>query len=169
MSNETPNIRIRRRTRSQSGPVGGSALSAQTSEGHDPHRPVGYANPPKRTQFKKGQSGNPRGRPPRKKAVSTMLDEILYKQVEITEGGRRRKVAAVEALLKRQLAEAMKGDARAFDRLFKLHQVMGPPDSGESDKAPVCSSAEQAILAELADWVKSEPRETNNDEEQSDD
>ena len=24
------------------------------SDGHDPHKPVGYANPPKSTQFKKG-------------------------------------------------------------------------------------------------------------------
>ena len=26
---------------------------------------VGYGKPPRRTRFRKGQSGNPRGRPPR--------------------------------------------------------------------------------------------------------
>ncbi|WP_273144043.1 DUF5681 domain-containing protein [Oceanicaulis alexandrii] len=157
MSNKAPNIRIRRRERPQDNAVGGAEPSAPTPDGHDPHRPVGYANPPKRTQFKKGQSGNPRGRPRRKKSLSTMLDEILYKQVEITEGGRRRKVAAVEALLKRQLAEAMKGDAKAFDRLFKLQQMVGSPDNEPDQEGGGRSPAEQAMLAELAEWVQSEP------------
>ncbi|MBS7805080.1 hypothetical protein KIH24_10935 [Rhizobiales bacterium TNE-4] len=31
--------------------------------GHDPERPVGFKNPPRASQFQKGQSGNPRGRP----------------------------------------------------------------------------------------------------------
>jgi hypothetical protein len=31
----------------------------------DDERRSGYKNPPKETQFKKGQSGNPRGRPPK--------------------------------------------------------------------------------------------------------
>lgn len=153
MTNKTPNVRVRRRTRPQEQ----AAQAGSGAEGHDPHRPVGYANPPRRTQFKKGQSGNPSGRPRRKKPISTMLDEILYKQVEITEGGRRRKVAAVEALLKRQLAEAMAGDAKAFDRLFKLQQMVGSPDSGPDQESSDQSPAEQAMLAELAKWVQSEP------------
>lgn len=157
MSNNQPNVRVRRRTRPQDAPEQGVSNETNCSMGHDPHRPLGYANPPRRTQFKKGQSGNPRGRPRRKKAINTMLDEILYKQVEITEGGRRRKVAAVEALLKRQLAEAMKGDAKAFDRLFKLQQAVGAPDRGLAEKGGGRSPAEQAILAELAEWVQSEP------------
>ena len=31
--------------------------------GHNPDEPVGFKNPPKATQFQKGQSGNPKGRP----------------------------------------------------------------------------------------------------------
>lgn len=30
---------------------------------------VGYKNPPKNTQFPKGKSGNPKGRPPKEKKI----------------------------------------------------------------------------------------------------
>ena len=38
---------------------------------------VGYKKPPKRTQFKPGQSGNPRGRPKGTKNLKTDLAEAL--------------------------------------------------------------------------------------------
>ena len=45
-----------------------------------PQARVGYRNPPKRTQFKKGQSGNPKGRPKgsrNKVSHRTMLEELV--------------------------------------------------------------------------------------------
>ena len=38
---------------------------------------IGYGRPPKHTQFKKGQSGNPEGRPKGIKSLSTELDDEL--------------------------------------------------------------------------------------------
>lgn len=162
MTNNSPkSIRVRtRRAPQDSGPP--TADSAViNSDGHDPHQPVGYGNPPRKTQFKKGQSGNPRGRPRQKKALSTIVDEVLYKQVEITEAGRKRKVSAVEALLIRQLAEAMKGDAKALDRLFKVQQMFGSPVSETAGEIKGPSEAEKAMMAELASWAQS-----GTDEEQ---
>lgn len=37
---------------------------------------VGYKKPPKHSQFKKGQSGNPKGRPP-KEPPETMLNALI--------------------------------------------------------------------------------------------
>ena len=35
---------------------------------------VGYGKPPKATRFRKGQTGNPKGRPKTSKNVGTMLE-----------------------------------------------------------------------------------------------
>ena len=49
----------------------------------DPYE-VGFGKPPKRTQFKKGRSGNPYGRPPKKPDVYSELTEVLRENVTIT-------------------------------------------------------------------------------------
>ena len=45
-------------------------------------------NPPKHTQFRKGTSGNPRGRPKGSKNLATYLMEAARDQVSATVGGR---------------------------------------------------------------------------------
>lgn len=74
---------------------------------------VGYRKPPKHTQFKKGQSGNPSGKP--KKILSE--DEIVLRElnarVPITEGGKQKRMAKMEIVLKRQVNLAMQGDPKA--------------------------------------------------------
>jgi uncharacterized protein DUF5681 len=52
---------------------------------------VGFGKPPRRTQFAKGKSGNPRGRPKGALNVATMLERILVEKVIITLNGRRRR------------------------------------------------------------------------------
>jgi len=53
---------------------------------------VGYKKPPLHTRFRKGQSGNPRGRPRGSKNFSTLLADALNEPVVVTEDGRRRKI-----------------------------------------------------------------------------
>jgi uncharacterized protein DUF5681 len=57
----------------------------------DGHR-VGYGKPPAQTRFKKGQSGNPTGRPKGTPNFATALERALEEQVVVNEGGQRRTV-----------------------------------------------------------------------------
>ena len=46
---------------------------------------VGYGKPPRHTRFKKGQSGNPRGRPSGSKNLATVLSEALNELVIVAD------------------------------------------------------------------------------------
>ena len=132
------------------GPESGSARGI----GHDPHRPVGYRNPPAGTQFKKGRSGNPRGRPRGTKNLSTILTDTLYSQISIRERGRVRKVPMIEAILMRLRKDALEGDAKAIDRILRLMQLQAAmvPEDRKSHAPTYDPAADRAILAELAGW-----------------
>lgn len=156
-------FKIRHRTR-KAKPESAPGVQAAGAAGHDPHRPVGYGNPPRLSQFKKGQSGNPKGRPRLKKSLGTLIDEVLYKQVVITEGGRRRKVTAAEALFTRQLSEGLSGDGKAGDRLLKWRQLTGGAGTKGADAASIePTDAEKAMAAELKGWLKTDDADNGED------
>ena len=81
---------------------------------------VGYGQPPKHAQFKKGQTGNPKGRPKGTKNLKTDLQEELEEKIVITEGGAGKKISKQRALIKSMMAKAVNGDARAQTLLFNM-------------------------------------------------
>src|SRR5215468_1174210 len=76
---------------------------------------VGYRKPPRHTQFQKGQSGNPGGRPRRSRTVR--LDELAlyeaYRTTIVMEDGHATPMPAVQAVLRSQLQNAASGNVRA--------------------------------------------------------
>jgi hypothetical protein len=80
----------------------------------DPNRErVGYCRPPKKNRFKKGQSGNPRGRPKGRKNEETIWNELLDRKVKVRERGRERWITVREALQRRFLEDALRGNAKS--------------------------------------------------------
>lgn len=89
---------------------------------------VGYGRPPKWTRFKKGKSGNDKGRPKHKNAApkpppteseqDDALREALNKEVEITEGGKRIKIKVGKLLPRLQTSAAVKGSEPAQRHLM---------------------------------------------------
>ena len=71
---------------------------------------VGYKNPPKEHQFKKGQSGNPKGRKPKPVSLMEAVKLELTKLVDITEDGKVIKVPFYSVLAKKIVADAVKND-----------------------------------------------------------
>jgi hypothetical protein len=74
---------------------------------------IGYGKPPRDTQFKKGVSGNPKGRP--KKALD--FEHELIKEskslMTINENGRSKRISKHKAVIKQLINKAMSGNIPA--------------------------------------------------------
>ena len=81
---------------------------------------VGYGKPPRHTRFRKGQSGNPRGRPRGSKNLKTLLSEALNEPVIVTEEGGRRKITKREAIITQLVNRSASADFRAIKILLDM-------------------------------------------------
>lgn len=81
---------------------------------------VGYRNPPRKSRFKSGQSGNPKGRPKRSGNVAVKILAELKQSVTVRENGRERILTKGEALAKALMARALSGDIRAIQMIANL-------------------------------------------------
>jgi hypothetical protein len=59
---------------------------------------VGYGRPPVHSRFKKGQSGNPKGRPRGRRSVASILHKILGEKVSVREGDKVWLISKMEGL-----------------------------------------------------------------------
>ena len=97
----------------------------------------GRGNPPKEFQFKKGVSGNRKGRPPKSRKDQLVIDIISEFRNILTayrEGGRAKRASRLELLLKRLVNSALEGDARSAEVLFKLRARASKSGSAKSQK-----------------------------------
>ena len=85
-----------------------------------PEYVVGYGRPPKHSQWKKGQSGNPKQRRKRQpKSVATMVDEFFAREVDVVENGVSQRRTAFEIIMLQLCNKAMDGNSRALNVLKK--------------------------------------------------
>jgi hypothetical protein len=77
-----------------------------------------YRKPPLHTRFKKGQSGNPRGRP--KKNLPALLVAALNEPVFVTIDGERRKITKREAVITQLVNESAGANLRATKMLIDM-------------------------------------------------
>jgi hypothetical protein len=91
------------------------------NSGADRDYEVGYGKPPAHTRFKKGRSGNPRGRPRRHhRNLATIFDAVLEEKVTIIENGRRRQISKREAILRQYLNRAIQGEGKELQIVTRL-------------------------------------------------
>jgi hypothetical protein len=105
---------------------------------------VGYGKPPLHTRFRKGRSGNPRGRPRRKTDLASLLTAALD-QPTSSEG--RNAGTQREAIVAALVEKSASGDLHATKLLFELMRQIGP--SAEPAASPE-NDPHQILLKKLA-------------------
>ena len=75
---------------------------------------VGRGNPPKHTQFRKGTTGNPKGRPRGSKNLSTYIMEAARYPVTATVNGSARKISTLQSTTLQLAIKAAGGNQAAM-------------------------------------------------------
>jgi uncharacterized protein DUF5681 len=111
-------------------------MSEDSEEGAGPSSPreesayqVGYAKPPGHSRFKRGRSGNPRGRPKGAVGCKTILERVLLARHTVIGQGKRQQRTILELILLALRNRAIDGDAKAFSKLHDLLERYGPRDT----------------------------------------
>ncbi len=128
-----------------------------------PEYEIGYQKPPKHTQWKVGQSGNPNGRPKKIKDFEKLIDIELSKELRITEGGQQVTISKREVIIKTLINDALKGDLRAMKMVLPFitnHRTVEgfQPDSTDRE-------AFNQLIQQFGFSESGQTQELNNDEE----
>jgi hypothetical protein len=108
---------------------------------------TGYCNPPQHSRFKKGESGNPCGRPKGRPNLATVLEKTLREKVAIWEDGRHKTVTKLEAALKQLANRATSGDLRAVQQLVALARSAAERSTETGPATANMAEADRKVLA----------------------
>ena len=101
--------------------------SAPSSESNGATYTVGYGKPPQHGRFRPGRSGNPAGRPRGVHNLQTDVRRTLKAPVKVKEGERSSTMSTQASVLMMLREKALRGEARALDRLVKRRSKIYPP------------------------------------------
>lgn len=120
----------------------------------------GYKNPPMEHQFKKGKSGNPKGRPRKKKQSSSDpgLDLIasvhreLGKTISVQENGQHKEVTKLDAFSAQLVAQSVNGKPSQQKMLLSL-LTLDTHEETEQQTLEQLQSYDEDLLKELKEQL----------------
>ena len=113
------------------------------------HYAANYRKPPLHTRFKKGQSGNPRGRPA--KNLAGLLAAALNEKMTVTEDGKRRQVTKREAVIAQLVNKSAAAELRATKMLIDmLRDIERKADPAPAEKNPFSPSDKEVVQQLIA-------------------
>lgn len=112
-----------------------------------PETEVGYGSPPKHSRFKPGVSGNPKGRPKRKRSPASVLEEALARSVTIRIAGEPKRMNAFEAACLQLASKATAGDLKAIEMIIRLRPLLEKDATNTSDQDRLDRSDDAALIA----------------------
>ena len=110
---------------------------------------VGYGKPPRHTRFKKGQSGNPRGRPRGAKNLPTLLSEALNERVIVTENGGQRSITKRQAIITQLVNRSATADLRAIKILLDMLRDIESQTEPASPETAAFTAADEKVIEQL--------------------
>jgi len=114
---------------------------------------VGYGRPPKKHQFPKGKSGNPKGRPKGARGIKTDLKEVLAAPVTVSIGGKEYTGSRQKITLVAMALRASMGEPRSAEMFIKtILSVLGPDDEGPGGER--LSKRDEELLKQLLNYTE---------------
>jgi hypothetical protein len=124
---------------------------------------VGYGKPPKANQFRRGRTGNPRGKRQGEENTISAFKRIVSKRVKIKDGEKIRTVTLAEAVILKNYNAAMQRDSFAMSNIFRLAEDAGefddrtdPKQVGGPIAVPIRSKNMEEFLAEFGRKIEDE-------------
>jgi hypothetical protein len=125
-----------------------------------PKKPAGGPNASK---FKKGQSGNPGGRPKGAKGVKTLLAQELKESITVQQDGKKKRIRRSEALIKRMVNDALQGRDRPRDTILRYADAI--EQDQQQREAQELSADDQAILDRYFERRLAHMKRTENNDD----
>jgi hypothetical protein len=116
---------------------------------------VGYRKPPRHSQFKKGTSGNPKGRRKGSINFATHIENALNEKVIVNENGRRKKISKKEAAAKQFANKAASGDPKSIGLLLGQATGEAVAAAGESENAGPLPEIDRLVAQRLFGRIRS--------------
>ncbi len=117
---------------------------------------MGYKKPPKASQFQKGCSGNPSGRPRKAQGTPEMLAKIAKQKVLTNGKNGPQWMTKIEASFTQLLNQAASGNLKALDLLAKM-MICFPETVKSKDVEDKVTSAKAKLLELLEARYGSSP------------
>jgi hypothetical protein len=120
---------------------------------------VGFGKPPRNTQFQKGKSGNPKGRPRGSKNFSTVFEEELQQRVIVREKGKQKAITKLRACIKQLVNKAASGDPRAIKALVDINSNEEKRSATARAETQRLDEFDEEVLQGILDRLKQQPEE----------
>jgi hypothetical protein len=115
---------------------------------------VGYRKPPRANQFRKGRTGNPRGKRRGEENLISAFKRHVLKRVKINDGDQTRTITLAEAVILKNLNAALQKNPFAMGNIYRLAEECGefvdrtdPKQVGKPLMVPIRSKNMTEFLA----------------------
>jgi hypothetical protein len=128
----------------------------QGTKPSDAAHEVGYGKPPKATRFRKGRSGNPKGRQSGDENLLSVFKRMATKRTKIREGDKWRTITMADAIILQNYKAALQKDQIAMSNIIRLAEESGElidrtdvKQVGMPAAFPIRSKSMEEFLAEF--------------------